>query len=205
MHDPDNQSRQISGVFKNDPVIFRLYEQFGNPDAGIQMDVFNSLVRSIVAQQLSIRAASTIYGRFSSLFDGTITTKKLIDIEFEKLRNAGLSNSKAKYVKNVAVFFKENDLEGYNWAEKTDQEIIDLLTQIKGVGVWTVQMLLMFTLDRPDVFPIEDLGIRMGMKEQYELKSEGKALREELLRISEHWKPYRTLASKLIWLGKDSS
>jgi len=193
----------ITAVFSKDPVIFGLLQKFGIPEREVEMDIFNALVRSIISQQLSTGSAKAIYGKFIMLFDGILTPEQLIDIDFQDLRQSGLSGQKANYVKNVAVFFKEKALNAFDWQSTPDKELIDLLTQIKGVGVWTVQMLLMFSLDRLDVFPVGDLGIRLGMKEFYGIDSEGKKLIAELENISNKWKPYRTIGSKLIWLGKD--
>lgn len=194
----------VAEVFKKDLVLPSLLHEFGLPESEMQTDVFNALIRSIVGQQLSVKAAKTIYGRFLDLYEVAPTPEELIGVSQERLREAGLSNQKSNYVKNVAVFFKDNQLVDLNWKELSDQEIIDLLTQIKGVGVWTVQMLLMFTFERPDVFPVDDLGIRMGMKKLYKLNSDGKELTSELVDIAEKWIPFRTIGSKLIWLAKDS-
>jgi len=125
-------------------------------------------------------------------------------MEFEQLRGAGLSGQKSNYVQNVARFFHEESLSIADFVHLNDQEVIDMLTRIKGVGVWTVQMLMMFTLNRKDVFPAADLGIQNGMKHLYRLDSENKALIKELIQISNGWKPYRSIASKLIWKAKDA-
>jgi len=193
----------VEKVFTKDPVILNLYQKFGLPNEEAGLDIFNDLVRSIVGQQLSVGAAKTIYGRFIALFAETPNPDTILLIETEALRSAGLSGQKSSYIKNVAVFFKENSLVDHDWTKYSDQEILDLLTQIKGVGAWTTQMLLMFSLNRLDVFPIDDLGIRLGMKEFYDLEMDGKELRKELVLIAEKWAPYRSIASKLIWLGRD--
>lgn len=177
---------------------------YGLPDSAGKIDVFNALIRSIVGQQLSIKAAQTIYQRFLALFSEKPSPHSLMGMEHEMLKGVGLSNQKATYVKNVARFFDQKKLGALQWEELSDTEIIDLLTAIKGVGTWTVQMLLMFTLDRPDVFPVDDLGIQQGMKHFYGLHEEGKALKSKLHDIADRWKPYRSIASKLIWIGKDS-
>jgi len=139
-----------------------------------------------------------------ALFEDDPNPVNLLEMEFDYLRNAGLSNQKANYVQNVARFFHEKKMMNFDWESLTDQEIIDLLTGIKGVGVWTTQMLLMFALNRNDVFPIGDLGIREGMKAIYKSNKEGKELRTELIKIADQWKPYRSIASKLIWQEKDN-
>lgn len=167
-------------------------------------DVYNSLLRSISAQQLSVKAAATIYGRFLDLFENknpsphALATKTL-----EDLRSVGLSNQKANYMLNIANFALKNDFKKIDWNKLSDEEIINFLTQIKGVGVWTVQMILMFTLDRPDVFPHADLGIQQAMQKLYGLEQTGKALIVEMNKIAEGWKPYRTVACRYLWKWKD--
>ena len=160
---------------------------------------FNALVKSIVSQQLSVKAAASIYGRLEALLKYRITKKSLLATEHDVLRSVGLSNSKAQYVKNVALFFNEHKLTDKKIIALTDEEIIQKLTQIKGVGVWTVQMMMMFHLDRPDVFPIGDLEVRKQMIKLYAVKSEGKDLYHDLETIADHWKPYRTLACIYLW------
>ena len=198
---PDKET--IREILGRDKIIKDLIERFGIPEGEPGTDIFNDLIRSIVGQQLSIKAAETIYGRFLQLFPSEPDPTSLIAVETEQLRSAGLSGQKSSYVKNVALFFRDNKLIEQNWDTMSDDEILELLTKIKGVGVWTVQMLLMFSFNRLDVFPIGDLGIRQGMKEIYGLESEGKELEKELISIAANWSPYRSVASKLIWKAKD--
>lgn len=170
--------------------------------------VYESLLRSITSQQLSVKAAATIHGRFLDLFKNQYPDpKKLLKLDLEILRSAGLSRQKASYVQNVADFFiKEKLLDQKDWSDQSDEAIIQQLTQIKGVGKWTVQMILMFTLDRPDIFPIDDLGIQNAMLKLYELEGKytkdragRKAMKQQLITLSEVWSPYRTLACRYLW------
>ena len=115
------------------------------------------------------------------------------------MRRVGLSNSKANYLKNVAEFKLKNDMSFEYLQSMSDEEVIRYLTQIKGVGKWTVQMILMFPMDRPNVFPIDNLGIRNVMRDLYGLQMEQKELRRKLLEIADNWHPYKSLASKYIW------
>jgi len=126
--------------------------------------------------------------------------ERLIQLDIATLRSVGLSNSKANYLKNVAYFTIKNELSFNYLIEKSDEEIIEYLTKIKGVGRWTAQMILMFPLDRLDVFPVDDLGIQTRMKEIYQITEEKKDLKIKLLEIAENWKPYRSLACKYLWL-----
>ena len=205
MINDDKFIKDIESVFSRDKVIFELYKEFGMPEKNESEDVYNELISSIISQQLSVKAAKTIYGRFIKIFkNGNPTPNAILEKEFEQLRAVGLSGQKSNYVKNVAQFFLEHQLLDTNWNNKSDEEIISLLTQIKGVGIWTVQMSLMFTLNRPDVFPVGDLGIQLGMKSMYKLEMEGKVLKNKLVEIADNWKPYRSIASKLVWKAKDA-
>lgn len=160
---------------------------------------FNALVKSITSQQLSVKAAASIYSRLQALCKNRITKKGLLAIEHDSLRGVGLSNSKANYVKNVASFFIDHKLTDSKIQKLSDEEIIKLLTQIKGVGVWTVQMMLIFHLDRPDVFPIGDLEVRKQMIKLYQVEEEGKQQLLKLEEIARNWAPYRSLASIYLW------
>ncbi len=164
------------------------------------IDVYYSLLGSIVSQQLSTKVAKIIFNRFIDLFvDRYPKPEQLINTEHEVLRGIGLSNNKVNYVKNVAEFSLQNNLTFDYLQLKSDEEIVNYLTQIKGVGKWTVQMILMFPMDRPDVFPVDDLGIQNVMKNMYQIDLEKKDLKQKLNEIAENWQPYRTLASKYIW------
>ena len=165
-------------------------------------DVYYSLIRAIVGQQLSTKAAQTIFGRFINLFeDGYPHPQELMDTSFEDLRSVGLSKQKSSYVQNVAMFFHQNNLLDNDWSMYSDDYIIEMLTEIKGVGKWTVQMILIFSLHREDIFPIDDLAIRQSMFDLYEIPKDlkGKPMRLKLTKIAEGWKPYRSIASRYLW------
>lgn len=167
--------------------------------------VYSDLLGSIISQQISVRAAATIQERFLNLFDdGHPHVEQVLDFDEEKLRSVGLSRQKASYIQNIAAFFKEENLLDYDWSKHEDEEIIKLLTQIKGVGQWTVEMILMFTLNRPDILPLDDLGIRNSMIKLYNVEETGKALKPRLAEIAEAWRPYRTYACRYLWKWKDS-
>lgn len=165
------------------------------------------LCASIMSQQLSTKVAQVIYRRFLDLYEGNEPTpKQIIDTPFEKLRAIGLSNAKAQYVLNVAQFAMDHKLDDKKIKKMSDIEIIELLTQIKGVGKWTVEMLLMFTLGREDLFSVDDYGLQTAMKKLYKLDdSNKKELRQKLLKISEKWSPYRTYACLHLWHWKDNA
>jgi DNA-3-methyladenine glycosylase II len=168
--------------------------------------IYLYLCASIMSQQLSVKVADVIYGRFIELFGGKEpTSKQIVDTPSEKLRAIGLSNAKVSYVKNVAAFEIEHGMDAKKLNKMSNEEVIDYLVTIKGVGRWTVEMLLMFALGREDVFAIDDLGIQNAMIQIYKLdRSDKKKFKEDLLRISAKWSPYRTYACKLLWAAKDN-
>lgn len=165
------------------------------------------LCASIMGQQLSTKVAKIIFHRFLELYGGKEPTpQQIAATPPEQLRAIGLSNSKAQYILNVAQFAIEHQLTDGKLKKMTNEEIIDLLTQIKGVGRWTVEMLLMFTLGREDVFAVDDYGIQMAMKKLYNLETlEKKPMREKMLQLSARWAPYRTYACMHLWRYKDNA
>ncbi len=197
--------KEIRRHLSKDKLLKRIIESVPLKITISENNLYEDLMRSIISQQLSVKAAATIYGRFLDMF----STKspffdQVIAVEIGELRKAGLSMQKAGYVKNVANFALENPRKRKDWAEMSDEEIILFLTQIKGVGKWTAQMILMFNLGRPDVFPVDDLGIQQAIKGLYGLEEQGKKLKPKLFEIAENWKPYRTTACYYLWRWKDA-
>ncbi len=163
------------------------------------------LCASIMSQQLSTKVATVIHNRFLNLYGGKEPTpQQILDTPFETLRAIGLSNAKTNYVQNVARFAIESGLDAKKLEKMNDEELIEYLTQIKGVGRWTVEMLLMFALGRKDIFAIDDLGIQNAMIKLYRLdRTDKKKFKEDLLRISAKWSPFRTYACMHLWQWKD--
>lgn len=163
------------------------------------------LMSSIMSQQLSTKVAKVIHQRFLDLYPRKKPAlQKILDTPVAQLRSIGLSNAKASYVHNVAKFFVEQKLTDKKLHSMDNEDIITLLTQIKGVGRWTVEMLLMFALGREDVFAVDDLGIQQAMIKLYKLDiTDKKAAREKMLGISVKWSPYRTYACLYLWKWKD--
>lgn len=170
-------------------------------------NIFNYLCASIMSQQLSTKVARVIHQRFLDLYGGKEPTpQQIVDTAFEKLRAIGMSNAKVSYVQNVARFEMEQGMDHKKLHKMKNEEVIEYLTAIKGVGRWTVEMLLMFALGREDVFAIDDLGIQNAMIKLYKLdRTDKKRFREELLRISGKWSPYRTYACWHLWNWKDNA
>lgn len=163
------------------------------------------LCGSIMGQQLSTKVAATIRKRFLNLYEGrTPMPQDILSTPLETLRSIGLSNAKTNYVHNVARFALEQGMDPRRLNKMDNEEVIGYLTRIKGVGRWTAEMLLMFTLGREDVFAVDDLGIQNAMIRLYKLDREDKrAFREEMLLISQRWSPYRTYACLHLWHWKD--
>jgi DNA-3-methyladenine glycosylase II len=163
------------------------------------------LMASIMSQQLSTKVAKVIYQRFLDLYKGKEPNcTQVLATDPTVLRSIGLSNAKVQYVQNVAAFCMEHKITDKTLAKMEDEAVIELLTQIKGVGRWTVEMLLMFTLGREDVFALDDLGVQQAMIKLYKLdKEDKKALRTKMQLFSSKWQPYRTYACLHLWQWKD--
>jgi len=163
------------------------------------------LCYSIMSQQLSTKVARVIKNRFIDLYGCEPTPQQIIETPFEKLRGIGMSNAKTNYVLNVARFEIENGLDPKKLFKMSNEEVIAYLTQIKGVGKWTAEILLMFALGREDLFAIDDLGLYQAVIGLYDLKHrKKKIMREKILKISEQWSPYRTYACIYLWRWKDN-
>jgi DNA-3-methyladenine glycosylase II len=188
----------------SDPVMAKLIERFGELSIDGRrrrrppVDAYGMLLRSVVGQQLSVKAAATIYGRVLDLFGGaTPPPEELLEIEPERLREAGLSGRKVEYVRDLAAHVLSGELELDRLESLSDEEVIEEITAIRGFGLWSAQMFLIFFLERPDVLPTGDLGIRNAIKAAYGLDAVPPPT--ELERIAEPWRPHRSLASIYLW------
>jgi len=163
------------------------------------------LMASIISQQLSTKVAAIIFARFIALFDGKEPScEQVLECTNDQLRSIGLSQSKVNYIQNVAQFFLEHKITDKQLYAMEPNAIIELLTQIKGVGKWTVQMLMLFSLGQEDVFAVDDLGIQQAMIRLYKIKTDSKkALHTKMLTISSKWTPYRSYACLHLWQWKD--
>ncbi len=161
---------------------------------------FATLVRSIVFQQLSGKAASTIYGRFEAAA-GEVTPERVLNLPPEKMRSIGLSKQKAEYVRDLARRTRSGQIEFAALKSMSDEQVVEVLTQVKGVGVWTVHMFQIFALRRPDVLPTGDLGVRAAMKNVFELEALPKP--DEMVRLAEPWRPHASVASWYLWRSLD--
>lgn len=165
------------------------------------------IMASIISQQLSTKVAKVIFRRFLELYKGKEPKpQQVLDTPAATLRSIGLSNAKVSYVHNVAAFCIEHKITDKKLLTMGNEEIIDLLVQIKGIGKWSVEMLLMFTLGREDVFAVDDLGIQQAMCKLYKLDPDNKKeMKEKMLKISAKWSPYRTYACMHLWKWKDNT
>ena len=187
---------------REDPVMADLIDRHGPIDTTPADDEFERLVTSIINQQLSTASAAAVRGRVFDLFDGDITPDAMLAADEDALRDAGLSRTKVEYIKNAAEAFLERDLTRDGLADHTDDEVVEELTRIKGIGEWTAQMYLMFVLGRDDVLPLGDLGIRNGIRQIY---ADGEEItRDEMRELAERWRPYRSHAMRYIWREYES-
>ena len=188
---------------KSDPVMAQLIRQFSLSVNQQETNLLEDLVSTIISQQLSTKAADTIYRRFLDIFEGKFPTpRQLLDIEEAKVRQAGISYSKISYIKGIAAAITEGSLDLANIATLADEEVVVNLTKLKGVGRWTAEMILMFSLYRQDVFSMGDLGLRTAVSRLYGVD------RDDLVKIaaiSDKWHPYRTLACRLLWKSLDNT
>jgi DNA-3-methyladenine glycosylase II len=170
-----------------------------------QKNIHFHLCNSIMSQQLSTKVAAVFHARFLLLFGGTIPTAATIATASpEVLRGIGLSQSKANYILNVANFFVQHNITDAALFKLPNEEVINLLTQIKGIGKWTVEMILMFAMQREDVFAVDDLGIQQAMCALYKIDATNKKeMKAKMLQTSKRWIPYRTYACLYLWRWKD--
>ena len=192
--------KAILHLKKVDPVLARVIDEVGPCSLmpRIEFTHFDMLVRSIVYQQLSGKAAATIHGRVLQLIgQGPETPTKISTTAHQALRAAGLSDAKARYIRNLAEHVLDGSLPVETLHELTDEEIIAALTQVKGIGKWSAQMFLMFRLARPDVLPELDLGVQKGIQKAYKLRK--LPTPAQVLRRGAKWAPHRTVAAWYMW------
>jgi len=188
-----------------DEKLKKLIEQHGTFKLKKQKNLYLYLCYSIMSQQLSTKVARVIRQRFLDLYDDEPTPQQVIDTPFEKLRAIGLSNAKVGYVQNVARFEIEKGMSSKKLSKMSNEKVIEYLTEIKGVGQWTVEMLLMFALGREDLFAIDDLGLQQAVIGLYDLRHRKKKIMlARISKIAEQWAPYRTYACMYLWRWKDN-
>jgi DNA-3-methyladenine glycosylase II len=182
-----------------DPVLARVIDAVGPIEIALRRERFQALGRAIIFQQLAGAAARTIYERFVGLFPGRRfpTPRQVIDASSEDLRRVGLSRQKSLYLKDLAAHVDNGTLNFHRFVKMDDEEIILDLTRVHGIGRWTAEMFLMFNLGRPDVLPVDDLGVRNAARRLYRMRKMPDAKR--LRALAERWRPYRSAASWYLW------
>ena len=195
---PEYWDRAKKELSRNDEVLHEIINEFDDLELVSRGDLFYTLIRSVIGQQISVRAASTVWSRFCEKI-GDIEPKNILSADIEELRSCGLSQRKAEYV--VGISESWSDYDSLEWKEMSDEEIIQELVKLRGVGRWTAEMILIFTMLRPDVFPIGDIGMIRGIEKSY--SSGERMTKEELYAISEKWKPWRTVACCFMWRTVD--
>ena len=185
-------------ILNKDPKMQKLIKDYELPNFKSKNNYFQSLMRSIVFQQLSGKVANIIYQRLINLLpDNKIIPREILIIPKNNMKKAGLSLQKINYIKNLAHYFEANQFDSDKVKKMSNKEISAELIQIKGIGQWTIDMFLMFTLNRPDVMPYLDLGIQKGMKILFDLNE--LPTKDEIKALSVEWKPYRTIACWYLW------
>jgi DNA-3-methyladenine glycosylase II len=196
---PPNAAAAKRHLSRVDPVMARIIDEVGPYRVRVSRGRFQALARAILFQQLAGRAALAIYGRFVALFPGRSfpTPEQVIECTDEDLRKAGVSRQKAVYLRDLAAHIANKSLNFHRFAAMSDDEIIGDLTRVKGIGRWTAEIFLMFNLGRPDVLPLDDLGLRIAARQAY--KMEKLPSKRELEELGELWRPYRSAASWYLW------
>lgn len=189
----------VGALRECDPVLKDVIDRVGHFEASYEADLWWALVDAIASQQLSVKAAATIVGRVQALApEGKRPTPlEMIEVPDETLRACGLSGAKTRYVKDLAARWLDGTLEPERLPSMPDEEVVEHLTSVKGIGRWTAEMILIFTLGRPDVLPVDDLGLKVAVQRAYGLAE--RPGRAEVLEIGERWRPYRSAATLYLW------
>ncbi|MCR4324141.1 MAG: DNA-3-methyladenine glycosylase 2 family protein [Candidatus Curtissbacteria bacterium] len=188
--------KYLKHIKKADPILFRASKGLELWPLTKSENYFWDLVRKIIGQQLSVKSAAAIASRFQELYGADFSPEAVIETRDEKLRKVGLSGTKVSYIKGLALAVNDKELILAGIDKLSNEEIIEELTKIKGIGPWSAEMFLMFSLARPDVFSLGDLGLRRAMERLYEIEDLKLAQMEEMSLV---WSPYRTYASMTLW------
>src|SRR5438309_8417588 len=193
--------KAVLHLSQSDPVMRAIIERVGPCRMEYGDPEFHSLAKSIIYHQLNGKAAVTIFKRFAALAGEPLTPEGILELTDEQMRSVGLSKQKSSYLKDMAQRTAHGELDFTRLPEMTDDEVIKHLTQVKGVGVWTAHMFLMFTLRRPNVLPTGDFGVQMAIKKHYKKR---KLPKPELMeKIAKCWEPYRSVACWYLWKSLD--
>lgn len=189
--------KAVEALKIKDPVLSAIIEDIGECMLKPSKDYFGALARSIIYQQLSRQAATAIYNKFLEKNGGLLTPDSVLSVKPEDFKASGISERKASYLINLADKFASKEIDAEAFENLSDEEVIEKLTAVKGIGRWSAQMLLIFSMNRPDVLPLGDACFRRAVKISYGLGSDPSG--EEIERIAESWRPYRSIASWYMW------
>jgi len=192
----------VYAVLGRDPIMKDLLDHRSIDSFAVQDSLYHELSAAIVYQQISVKAADAVYQRFRDLVGWDYTPAMVSLLDTDALRSCGLSRQKASYMLNIADYFTEESNIEEQIDKLSDEEVITKLTTIKGVGIWTVKMVMMFYLQRPDIFPYEDLAIAQVMQALYQTSDDKKQGKTEMLAVAEQWRPYRSTAAFYLWAWK---
>lgn len=181
---------------KADPIMKRLIAAYPGEGITTRGDAFGTLVRSIIGQQVSVKAAEAITQRLEKLMD-TLLPEDFLKIEPELLRSAGLSRQKIIYLTELSRRYLESPFTKKTFTKMSDEEVVAFLTSFKGIGKWTAEMFLLFFLVRPDIFPVQDIGLQKAIKKQYDID------KSSIEKLSKKWRPWRTVATWYLWRSLD--
>lgn len=193
--------KALSHLKKSDPVLCDIIKRVGPYRIEYGEPVFHSLAEAIVYQQLNGKAAVTIFKRFASLAGEPLTPEGILKLSDQQMRGAGLSKQKTSYLRDLAERTRSGELNFASLPKLSDAEVIEHLTRVKGIGVWTAHMFLMFSLRRPNVLPTGDFGVRMAMKRHYKKRKPPNP--KQMEKIAQCWEPYRSVACWYMWRSLD--
>jgi len=193
--------KAVNHLKKSDPILRAIIERVGPCRMEFGEPEFSSVAESIVYQQLNGKAAETIFDRFAALAGDPLTPEGILKLSDDQLRSVGLSKQKSAYLKDLSAKTAAGLLDFSRLPQLTDDEVIEHLTQVKGVGVWTAHMFLMFSLGRPNVLPTGDYGVQVAMKKHYKKRKLPKP--KDMEKIAKSWEPYRSVACWYMWRSLD--
>lgn len=188
---------------RKDRKLAKVIDRIGEFNLSLTKNPYESLVEAIITQQLSAKAADSISTKFRAIYGKFPKPSDVMETSDAKLRKAGLSYMKVSYIKNLSKKVESKEIRLSYMKNLSDEEIIVQLTQVKGIGRWTAEMFLIFSLGRLDVLPVGDLGLRKGIKNLYSLEELPE--KEQIERIAEKWRPYRSMATWYLWRSQDES
>lgn len=199
---PVNFSQAQQHLSHADPVLAEIISRHGPCTLQPQRQYFVALAEAILSQQLSVKAAATIFKRFKEKLNGQVTPEKILQLRLPQFRAVGISRQKTSYLRDLAENWQGGRLAPRRFMKMNDEEVIAALTQVKGIGRWTAEMFLIFSLLRPDVLPVGDLGFRNAVQRAYGLRKLPEAKRLE--QIATNWRPYRSVATWYMWASLDN-